>query len=81
LFGIAATLSVLSAINIVLLFVMKVKGRGYFYFNAVLQLILFFLVAGLLSHLGISFFILNLAIIFTLREKRKPPDRTTSQTS
>jgi hypothetical protein len=71
LFGIAAALFVLSVVNMVLLHAVKVKGRGYFFFNSILQLVLFFIIAGSLPSLGIPLFALDLAIIITLRKKKE----------
>ncbi len=78
LFGIAGTLFILSAVNMILLLAVKVKGRGYLFFNSILQLVLFFFLAGLLPPLGIPLLALDIAIIITLRQKKNktPPEST-----
>jgi hypothetical protein len=67
LFGLAALLLLLALINIPLL-LLKVKGKGYFKFNAVFQLPISFLIAGLLPPLAFLL-ILNIAILIALRKK------------
>jgi len=68
LFGIAAFFLVLTVINVILL-LLKVKRKGYFYFNAIIQLIPAFLLTILLI-VPVIVLILDILIIITLREKR-----------
>lgn len=68
LFGMAAGLISLSVINIILILA-KTQRRGYFYFNAIVQLPLDFILTGLGLFIGPVFFILNTAIIVTLRKE------------
>ena len=69
LFGIAGALALLSVINIILLLA-KVKRKGYFYFNAIFQLPVTFILAGLLPPLGLPILVLNIAILATMRDKK-----------
>jgi len=66
LFGLAAILFSLTAINIILL-LRKIERKGYFYFNTIVQLPISFILAGLLGLIGIVFLIINLGILLTLR--------------
>jgi len=72
LFGIAALLLTLTLINMILL-IRRTEGRGYFYFNAILQLIPSFILAGLpaVSPVGLVLLLLNIAILITLRRRNR----------
>jgi hypothetical protein len=66
---------VLSAVDVVLL-ARKVKWRGFFIGNAAYQLVLTFVLAGLLGIIGSVIFGLNALVLLTLRERRtesEPP--------
>jgi uncharacterized integral membrane protein len=68
-------LFILSVINIVLI-VANVKRKAYFYFNATIQLFPDFLLTMLLG-IPIVFFIVNIAVLITLREEKRknaPPE-------
>ncbi|MDD5502499.1 MAG: hypothetical protein PHH26_03425 [Candidatus Thermoplasmatota archaeon] len=71
LFGIAGALALLSVINTILLLA-KVKRKGYFYFNAIFQLPVAFILAGLgaTAPVGIPLLALNIAILATMRDKK-----------
>lgn len=69
LFGIAAVLALFSLTNLILL-IAKIKRKGYFYFNAIFQLPVGFVLAGLLAPVGIPVMALNIAILATMRDKK-----------
>ncbi|MBI4440059.1 hypothetical protein HY638_03740 [Candidatus Woesearchaeota archaeon] len=69
LFGIAALLFVLTLINVILL-IARIRSKIYFYINSGLQLVSSFILGGFFFPLFILF-IINLIILFTLRERKK----------
>ena len=71
LFGIAVILFTLTLINIILI-LRRSEGKGYFYFNAILQLVLSVVLAGLpaLGPTGLIYLLLNLGVLITLRGER-----------
>ncbi|HEX9862659.1 MAG TPA: hypothetical protein VGB11_05175 [Candidatus Bathyarchaeia archaeon] len=73
--GISATILALTVVNIILN-AFKVQRSGYFRGNSVFQLILgLFLSLGLYPPLGIILVILNVAVLFTLYEKKTLEER------
>ena len=60
---------VLSGVSVILLF-RNVHWRGFYFGNAIYQLFPSFILAGLLPLLGFVPLILNVVILFTLREKK-----------
>lgn len=71
LFALAGIMVLLSLINILLMLI-KVKSRGYFYFNSIMQIVLALLFIGLgpTMPIGIILIVLNIIILITLRKKR-----------
>jgi hypothetical protein len=68
--GISATIFILTVVNIILN-ALKVKRKGYFLGNSIVQLLIgFFPLLGLFPPLGIILIVFNLAVLFTLREKK-----------
>ncbi len=72
--SLAVVFLVLSAIDVALL-ARKVKWRGFYFGNAVYQLFPSFILTGLLGIFGAAVFVLNVAVLVTLREKRPEPSR------
>ena len=52
----------------------KVKGKGYFYGNAIFQLILGLFFLGLFAPLGVILLLFNLAVVGSLWEKKTPQE-------
>ena len=74
LFFIAALLALLTLINILLL-IIRVQNRFYFYFNAIIQIPISFIIAGLnpsiFGFISLGLILLNIIIIITLRKKEE----------
>jgi hypothetical protein len=70
LFSIASVFFILSIINITLL-LKKVTWKGYYYFNAIAQLLPAFMLTLFGSWIGPPFLTLNVAILVTLIERKK----------
>jgi len=71
--GICGVLLALTIVNIILN-AFKVKRKGYFYGNAIFQLILGFFFLGLFAPLGVILLLFNLAVIVSLWEKKTPEE-------
>lgn len=73
-FGLGVVIVFLTVTNLALL-VRKVKGRGYFFFNAIAQLPITFIIFGLLGVLGLVLMGLNIVVLITLKQKKEimPP--------
>lgn len=71
LFALAGLIMLLSLINILLILV-KVKSRGYFYFNSIIQMVfaLLFIGLGPTMPVGLILIVLNIIILITLRRKK-----------
>lgn len=73
--GISAVIFALTVLNIILN-AFKVKGKGYFRVNSILQLIVgLFFSLGLYPPLGIILVGFNLAVLISLREKKTLEER------
>lgn len=72
LFLIGIVIGILSIVNVMLL-LMNVRNRAYFYFNSIMQLIiaLILMLAGATAPLGIILIIVNTTILITLRRKKE----------
>jgi hypothetical protein len=71
--GICAILLALTIVNISLN-IFKAKMKGYFYGNAIFQLILGFFFLALFAPLGVILLVFNLAVIASLWEKKTPEE-------
>jgi MFS family permease len=73
IFPIGVILLVLTVVDIILL-VGKLKRRSFFYANSIAQLPILLLFAGLLGVVGLVLFLLDAAVLVTLREKKSPEE-------
>jgi len=76
-FSVASVFFILSIINITLL-LKKVTWKGYYYFNAIVQLLPAFMLTLFGSWIGPPFLALNVAILVTLierKEKQQEPEQ------
>ena len=71
--GICGVLLALTIVNISLN-AFKVKRKGYFYVNAIFQLILGFFFLALFAPLGVVLLLFNLAVVASLWEKKTPEE-------
>jgi hypothetical protein len=71
--GICAVLLALTIVNISLN-AFKVKKKGYFYGNAIFQLILGFFFLALFAPFGVILLLFNLAVVASLWEKKTPEE-------
>lgn len=74
LFGIGVAFVILTLINLLLL-IINVKSRAYFYFNTIVQIIPSLLLVGFwgngLGIFGLAFLVLNISILITLRRGKE----------
>ena len=73
LLALSAVFIALSAIDVVLV-VRNVKRRGFYYGNAIYQLVPSFILLGLLPPLGAAILILNAGVLATLGVKKSPEE-------
>lgn len=73
LVGIGGVFVILSAVDVVLVLA-RVKNRGYFFANAIIQLVLGFLLSGLFLPFGLPVVVVNLLALVTLRQKKTPEE-------
>ncbi|HLC67967.1 MAG TPA: hypothetical protein VJI12_03735 [archaeon] len=71
LFVMTAVFALLTLIDIILI-AAKIKHKAYFYFNSIIQLPAFFIIAGLLGVPGIALFLLDIAVIVMLKREKIP---------
>lgn len=71
--GICSAILTLTVLNIILN-VLKVKRKGFFYGNSIFQIIMGLLLLGLFAPLGIILLAFNFAVIASLWEKKAPEE-------
>jgi len=82
IFGLAAVFFSISAVNVILI-MMGVKRKVYFYANTIAQVAVSFILVGLLGVFGVVVLLLDTGILLTLGEKRekKPKPEEPFQTN